>query len=632
MYLIGIDCDKEQAIREFSTIRGIFRSREEISKIFRVESHNGKPNSLHIYFFSPIPFPTKGADDVLGLEVKGTADGSGYMVAAPSLHPSGNRWKVIGTCDSSRLSKSQATEMLQHIDKICIKYGLRYLDKKSGIANPVMRNMLRTLTIDKNANVTITEGSRHSSLISIANSILFRHLVENGSNLLQLRGFFEEICQRFCHPDPLPEDEIDSIWESSVRNVRDNKDFSNENNVQCNDKTMGVSHVIKLETDNLIAHTTEKILQDNYFLTIEETLEIYYYKDGLYIPGGELIIERESEKICGYEISNKHISEIKGHVIRRTYCKRDDLDADINLINMKNGLYDVQRNELKPHSPAYLSINQKPITYDQKAKTRLFGKYLHDVLYETEIRTAIEAMAYTFYRDCPFEHFFTLFGYGSNGKSVYTGLLSAMHGMRNISNVSLSAMIDNRFALADLEFKDVNIDSELTNVSIKDTSNLKKLTGGKKQPMRIERKNQKAYDTCLHAKLFFNTNSINETIDQTAAYYRGQVIISFPNTFEGTGREDPFFLQKITSEKEISGIFNVLMIALRRTLERRGIYLNEKTIEERREKAERATNPIRAFLDEATIKDCSDNDKVTKDDMYDAYVKYCSKYKIAVKQ
>lgn len=135
----------------------------------------------------------------------------------------------------------------------------------------------------------------------------------------------------------------------------------------------------------------------------------------------------------------------------------------------------------------------------------------------------------------------------------------------------------------------------------------------------------------MHAKLFFNTNSISETVDQTPAYYRRQVIISFPNTFEGTGREDPFYLQKITSKEELSGIFNVLMIALRRLLRRKGLYLNEKTIAERREKAERETNPIKAFFDEAILPESVEHDKVTKEDMYDAYVKYWNKYKIAKK-
>jgi hypothetical protein len=44
----------------------------------------------------------------------------------------------------------------------------------------------------------------------------------------------------------------------------------------------------------------------------------------------------------------------------------------------------------------------------------------------------------------------------------------------------LTSNIKNRFALSDLEFIDANIDAdeEVSNGTINDTSNLKKLTGG----------------------------------------------------------------------------------------------------------------------------------------------------------
>ena len=185
---------------------------------------------------------------------------------------------------------------------------------------------------------------------------------------------------------------------------------------------------------------------------------------------------------------------------------RDEIDSNLNIINLKNGLYNIRSGEFSPHSPDYLSICQLPITYDPKAKPQLFGKFLREVFYPSEMRTAIELMAYTLYRDNPFELITILFGYGANGKSVFTGILTALHGAKNISNVPLSAMLEDRFALSDLERKSVNIDTELTSTTIRDTSVLKKLTG--RQPTRIQRKNQRAYDSILFAKLFFSANKV----------------------------------------------------------------------------------------------------------------------------
>jgi putative DNA primase/helicase len=102
---------------------------------------------------------------------------------------------------------------------------------------------------------------------------------------------------------------------------------------------------------------------------------------------------------------------------------------------MKNGLYDIIKGEFKEHNPEYFSIIQIPIVYNPTAKPKLFGKFLSEVMYPAEIRTAIELMAYTFYRDDPYELYCILIGIGANGKSVFTTLLTALHGLKNVSNV-----------------------------------------------------------------------------------------------------------------------------------------------------------------------------------------------------
>ena len=53
-------------------------------------------------------------------------------------------------------------------------------------------------------------------------------------------------------------------------------------------------------------------------------------------------------------------------------------------------------------------------------------------------------------------------------------------------------------ALSDLEGKSVNIDTELTSTTIRDTSVLKKIAG--RQPIRMQRKNERAYDRVLTSR------------------------------------------------------------------------------------------------------------------------------------
>lgn len=378
---------------------------------------------------------------------------------------------------------------------------------------------------------------------------------------------------------------------------------------------------------NIVEEASKAIMQKYTIATIEETKQILYYNDGVYVNGGDILIEKEAELMFNYKLSSKAVAEIKGHIMRQTYKKRSTFDSDPHVINLKNGLYNIQTGEFKTHIPDQLSINQKAISYDANAKTKCFGKYLKDVLYPSEIRTAVEVMAYTFWRDNPFETINILFGYGANGKSVFTGLLTELHGIKNVSNVPLSAIIKNTFALSDLENKDVNIDAELSSATIHDTAILKKLTG--RQPVRIERKNQRAYDTILHAKLFFSANNIPETDDNSDAYFRRNIVLSFPNKFEGNNA-DPDLISKLTTEEEMSGIFNALMIALRRLLKNKGIMINEKTIQQRREKYEMATNPIASFIKDAISEESIESDRTTKDQIHQAYKRFCKNNRLAV--
>jgi P4 family phage/plasmid primase-like protien len=375
----------------------------------------------------------------------------------------------------------------------------------------------------------------------------------------------------------------------------------------------------------LVEAVSEAIMHRHTFLTVEETGEIWYYDNGVYIRGGEIVIAKEAEQMRGYDMTKAKLSEIVAHIMRRNYHKHEELDADINIINVKNGLYNIDLDYLLPHSPKYLSVNQKPITHVKDAKPKRFWQFLREVLYPEHIRPATSAMAYTFHRDYIVEVINILLGFGANGKGVFTSILTAIHGPRNVSNVPLSDMLKDTFALSDLEGKDLNIDNELAGQTVKETAVLKRLTGGSRQPIRIQRKNQKAYDTILYAKLFFSANKIPESADTSNAYNRRMNIIPFPNTFEKASA-DKQLTAKLTTDEEISGIFNVLMAELRRIRRTKEVYVNEKTIEEKRAKYERAVNPVKAFMDEAVAEDSQADAQISKSVLYMAYVKYCRKY------
>jgi P4 family phage/plasmid primase-like protien len=615
-YLIGIDIDKEKGLREFLTKNNNNQTNlHKFSEKTIAEQHKDELHRAHIYFYSPIPFPQKISDSILGIEVKSRGE-HGIMFVSPSIHKNGFNYEIIGNAKEPRcLSSQQAIELMRHIDNICSKYGLKYLEKeKNKILTEPLKKIIKTLQLEPEFQYIIHEGQRHMTMLSFADSLLIHH--KNKQSKEKLKKFFLLVNDSICLP-PLPENEINSIWKSGD-NFVENLDIYVQKN-----RTLP-------EKQSLIENATENIMSKYRLLTIEETKEILVYNgNGVFVQGGEILIEKELEEMFGFQLRSSDISEIKGHIMRKTYVKREKFDSNLDIINLKNGLYNMRTGKLEPHSSDYFSLNQKPFPYNPIARSKYFIKFLKDVLYTEDILTAIDIIAYTFLRYNPKEHYFILIGLGSNGKSVYTGLITNLHGSKNLSNVSLKSLVDNPFALADLENKDVNIDTELSQNSIKDMSILKKLTGN--HPIRIERKNQHAYDTILHAKLIFNANQLPISPDNSDAHFRREIILSFPNQFEGD-KEDQDLLKKLSTEEELSGIFNIIAIALKRILTTQKININEKTIKERREKAELVYDSVGSFLKDAVAEDSTESDYIVKDDFYIAYTRFCKFHKLPVEQ
>jgi P4 family phage/plasmid primase-like protien len=377
---------------------------------------------------------------------------------------------------------------------------------------------------------------------------------------------------------------------------------------------------IKKETkkETKVRELAEKLDKKYHFAAMEDTEELYYYnkKKGIYEPA-EPLVKAQLEKMQPGVITDT-VNNVIHKLARRHLHKREEFDADKNIWNMQNGLYAIAANKLKPHTYRYLSRNQIPVRFDPKAKCKRFGKFLSEVVYPDQVRTVVEVLAYTFLRDNPFELYVILLGVGANGKSVLMHVLTKLHGQENISSVPLTTLLNNRFAKKELEGKNVNIDMEMSKATINDMGVLKELTG--QQPVRIEPKHLPAYSTRLWVKLYFSANEMPEMMDFSDGHYRREVVISFPYQFEEVNTEqkkaeiiaamkaggsnrriaDPTLKDVLTTPEELSGIFNALMIPLRnRIMKDKPVYMDAKTIQDRRHKHELISDPIRGFFNDA---------------------------------
>lgn len=340
--------------------------------------------------------------------------------------------------------------------------------------------------------------------------------------------------------------------------------------------------------------------------TILETGEMLFYHNGIYISGGEQYISRilastfsNVYKYSGAPIYSRHVkSEILTMLKDSTYTEVDKFDNDLAIINMKNGLYNWQTGELLPHSPDYYSVIQIPVKFDAEARCPNIDKMISIVADENNRMKCYELIAYCLYRGYPIQKMFVLFGPGSTGKSSFMDVVQKILGDGNCSNVSMQDLAKDRFASSDLYKKLANICGDLDNTAMYQVATLKQLTSNKDR-IRAQKKGEKAFNFINFAKPIFGANHLPSSKDETSGFYRRFEIIPFMHVFRAD-EFDSTFLESLTSDAEISGLFNKVIEILGDLLTRNA-FTNQLNIEDVKSMYKDRSAPEEAFFDQFVV-------------------------------
>ena len=368
----------------------------------------------------------------------------------------------------------------------------------------------------------------------------------------------------------------------------------------------------------------ELIMSKYSFVTYADTGEILYYDNdtSIYKSNGKEIIQTRveiemSRKELSEQCTMHYVAEVSGHVQRLTYLPRAEFNASPNLLTLKNGVLDLETYSLVPHARVFRSTIMLPIVYDPKAKCPTISKFLKEVVKPEDVPLLLQIIGWCLDLNSGMQKLVILLGSGANGKSTFLELLRAFVGQENCSSVSLHQLSENRFIMAELYNKSVNIFGDLQGKGIKDISNLKMLTGG--DAILGERKFQQPFTFHNKAKLIFSTNQLPAMPEDNMAIWRRMILIDFPNKFT-EDKADKNLLSKLTTESELSGLLN-LALAYLSTLKGDGHFAYHKSIEEVRRDYLLKTDPAIIFVKERCI-EVSDN-WISKEDMYQYFVIFC---------
>jgi len=351
------------------------------------------------------------------------------------------------------------------------------------------------------------------------------------------------------------------------------------------------------DVNNGLAEISDRIpawIEEHRFKTVSDTKKIYHYEHGVYLDNGETVLEALIETEFPDFTNNKLVADVIGKVKRRTYMDRE-LFNNRRVVNVKNGLLDLDTMQLQPHSPEYLSTAQLDVLYNPAAKAPKIAKFLQEVAQSGDVALIEEIIGWLLWPDYHIHKAIMLVGPGRNGKGTLLRLITAFMGRKSISNVTLQDLVSDTFAKSDLYGKLANIGGDLPSKDLSDTAAFRNLTGG--DDNRAQEKYRPAFSFRNKAKMLFSANVLPRSNDDTFAFYSRWILLEFLNRFVlDDGTADPNLDEKLQTPEELSGLLNIALAGLKRLKANGWKFSYTKTAEDVERMYKRNANPVFAFL------------------------------------
>lgn len=284
--------------------------------------------------------------------------------------------------------------------------------------------------------------------------------------------------------------------------------------------------------------------------------------------------------------------------------KRDefyiDSSVDINvtkgMIPCQNGIYDIKRDKLLPHSPEFICTYVLPFDYSPNAECPTYDELLNEVLDPEHALIWNEVVGAHFYQEKNLERFAMLHGEGGNGKTVLLTILATILGPENVSNVSLDQFDGQSFLMAETLGKLANIIPELPYIDKANEGAIKAFTT--KEIMSFNRKFKDAINARPTAFLTIATNALPNFKDRSDGIWRRMLLFEFQNQVPEHRRDRRFIDPEFWIHSgEMPGILNRAIQGIRRFHDR-GDILESPDMFKNKTSYRSDLNPVQMFVNE----------------------------------
>lgn len=327
--------------------------------------------------------------------------------------------------------------------------------------------------------------------------------------------------------------------------------------------------------------------------------QLHLFKDGIYITGQQEIESAMIEHIP--QLNRAKRTEVMSYL---DILIRENTPVTLaKFIAFRNGILNIDTNELLPYSPDFIITNKIEWDYNKNAYSEEVDEVLNNIsCNDKEIRELLEeVIGSCFYRSQTLAggKAFMLIGTGANGKSTYLNMLKHLLGQKNTSSLGLKNL-DEKFATVMMFGKLANIGDDISDKMVNDLSYFKKIVTGER--IEAEQKGQPRFEFEPYCKLIFSVNNIPRmgTGADSGAIRRRLVIVPFNGKFTKENLGDsfnPYIGSKLKSQESMEYLIKIGVEGLKRVLENKEYTTPDKIKKEIRD-FEISNDPILAFIED----------------------------------
>lgn len=307
-------------------------------------------------------------------------------------------------------------------------------------------------------------------------------------------------------------------------------------------------------------------------------------------------------------------------------CPRQYENVEQPYIGLTDKLFNTKTFELEEFDREKIAIHYLPFSSEEMdMPTPVFDNYLATTLvkpnesHDTDhglINVIQEMLGYYLLPDLKAAVVFFLIGLGSNGKSIMVNIVERMVGHEFVSAMSLDMLTNDKFALASLIGKKVNICNEEESKYVR-IEKLKVLTSG--DPIQAQNKFERSFSFRPTTKYLFATNDMPTFDSYNYGVKRRLMLVPFNRTFLPS-EKDHDLLDKLRAE--MPGITAWALQGAKRLVDNKYVFSNSSAIEDSSIEFEgMVSSAIQFFREEGYTKHSEAT--ISNDELYAEYRTWC---------